>query len=1264
MKKPMFAFILLLSTLLNLPAQSSVPPSMDQLSNANVSSLAEDSEGYIWIGTARGLNRYNGSAYVVYYQQEGGLPDDFISSLCPDTGGRLWVGTGSGISLVRDGQVDPDFRIDAMRVAQVRSWDEGHLLFSTRQGLYMADKNGTRIQPVHLDSKLLYNTFFITRDRHVWIRNVSNNSFTILDESFRVIREFHVSGREIVGTFEDRDESIYFYTSNGLLRYGSDGRQLPVDSAIRTRTEGKHILFLVRTGEALLAGIRNEGILDLSDGSREWPEESLTGLQNCMVLATKDNLWLSPNRHGLRNLYMHADDHSIPRPERFAADALNMFYPIGGGQILVITNKGVFRQHIRSGSWETLEGPGINGEDKLGITLLDKRGHLWIQHNYDEIRKYAIQGNRLDLKGIWPIEPTNSIWNDATGNVCLLQSESILRFTPDNRQERLETHGHPEFWFCGQFASGKPYFLADDAVWFLEADSRFEKWDLNLQEPTCIWEDGNGDWWIGTRHTGIWHYVLSDRSLRPVNMGGEDVDRYIMSIAGDRDGNIWASTRFDYVRISQNGENVQFLKNPDENAIGNNTNSIAVTENGTVLFGSQRAFTYFLANASVQTGRIPLTLDRLILNGETVLDRLPESAVFDHTVRQMVFYFSGKNFDPGFQPGYQYRLDGYDTGWIDAGQTPRAGFSGLRSGRYTFRVRVRQQDGSWSPDELTLPFRIKPSPWLSWTAVLLYLAVLLGLLLLGIRQFIRFRLNKEKLELSEQEKKLAEQISQERTTFFTNVSHEFRTPLSLIYGPVKELGKSPSLSEEDRKLVGIIERNSERMLRLTDQLLHFSQSRDNRDKLSVMQTDLSILLRRMLKNFEYMFRQKNLRVTTGIPAETPVYCDREKVERIVFNLLSNAVKYTPEHGEIHVEITREAEEVAISVADTGIGISPDKAERIFERFERLGEQVGTDIPSGFGIGLNYAKHLAVIHKGDLTVRPNDPIGSVFTFRFPASKDKYSDDVIWEEETTGSAVPTTTEQPDGPGEKAGILIVEDNADMREYIRGFLGKEYNIMTAGDGEEAWNLIRLSLPDLIVSDVMMPYKDGYTLCKELKNDPEYCHIPVILLTAKADMENQIHGLNLGADGYLGKPFDPAYLTALVRNLLSGRKRLQGLLREQTSATEGQIETLEINAQDKTFLERCYKIIDEHIGEEDFGVTALSMEMGMSRTSIFSKLKALVGQSPQAFLNDYRLNRAMELLKSHKYNVSEVGYKVGFSTLTGFSRAFKNKFGIPPSLV
>ncbi len=1242
---------------------SPATPSQDHLSTPNVTCMVEDGDGYIWIGTMRGLNRYNGSAFRVWYQGEESLTDDYITSVCSDDQGRVWVGTASGVNLIRKNKIEPACDIRCGRVGKVHSMDTDRLLYSSRDGLYLMNKETFTTTPVYQDPKLLYNTFDVLSDGKIWIRNTASGGLTILSPDWKVLKVFPQMENTPTGLCEAPDGSVYVWTEDGLLRYSGDGSPLPVPEALRKATQGKAVLFMAARDTDVFLGIRDEGIFHVGNEGlrREWIQESLADVSSCRALLTRENLWLSKNNTEPVNLYRHPLHHTVSLPDRYSPDVLNMFYPVSGGNILVITNRGVYRQQLSTGNWTELPGEGIGNENKLGITLLDRNNNLWVLYNYTSLRKYALGTDRLTLLAEWPVETTSAIWDDAEGNVYLLQGRKIVRFTQDGGKEELPAGSHPEFWFCGQFAPGRPYFLAENAIWQLDGDGSFHPVDITVPFPSCVWEDEKGIWWIGTRNSGLFRYNPDTKDLATISLAGDDGDKTIRSVAGDRDGNIWVATRFDYIRISKEGK--VLVLNGDHTI--NNTNSLAVTDNGSPVFGSSSKLTWFTAQILPSQRQIPISLDGIVINGETLLMDITTPLTLNHHMRQLAFSFSGKNFDPGLQPIYQYKLDGWDREWAYADQSLRASYSSLNPGRYTFRVRVQQPDGEWSPNELCVPLRIKPSPWLSWPALLAYLALLLTLLAMGVRQFVSFQVNREKLEISEQEKLLVEQISQERSTFFTNVSHEFRTPLSLIYGPVRELDKSPTLSEKDRNLVHLIERNSKRMLRLTEQLLHFNQSRDNRDKLSVIRTDLVVLLRQMLKNFEYMFTQKSLRAAMEMPLELIVYCDREKVERIVFNLLSNAVKYTPEHGEIIVSAHTDGDFAQISVTDTGIGITPDKQERIFERYERLGEQVGDNLPSGFGIGLNYARHLAQIHKGTLSVRPNDPIGSIFTFTFPFRKESYADETVWQEDgfMAPEAQPSTQA---GPTSGANILVVEDNTDMREYIRGFLSEECNVTLASDGEEAWKVIRISAPDLIISDVMMPYKDGYTLCKELKNDPEYCHIPIILLTAKADMENQIHGLDLGADGYLGKPFDPAYLTALVRNLLAGRSRLQHLLADRTSMTLSESPDTEegLSPQDKAFLEKCYRIIDEHIGEEDFGVTFLSMEMGMSRTSIFSKLKALVGQSPQVFLTNYRLNRGMELLKSHEYNISEVAYKVGFGTLTGFSRAFKNKFGIPPSQV
>ena len=1237
--------------------------SQNQISTPNISCLSEDQDGYIWIGTLRGVNRYNGSAFQIWLQGDNALQDDYITALCCDTGKRIWTGSSSGIDLIREGKIDPDVHVTAGRIGSIRPLDDGHLLYSNREGLFTLDKRTLEVRAVYLDPKLLYNSFDILSDGSIWIRNIASGDLTILDRNYRLVRELSFQGNSLGELCEMPDGSVYVCTETGLQHFSRDGQSLPTPEFLVRATDGLPVLFMVRKETDTFIGIRGKGIFYISNNAlyRVWEDENLTDVRSCRALLTRENLWLSKNSEGLTNLYRNSLQRTVSLPDTWQPDGLNMFFPLGGGQVLIITNKGVFSQHLGTGAFTVLQGEGINGKDKLGIALLDKQNNLWLLHNYTSLRKYAIGEDRLALLKEWPVETTNCIWDDASGNVYLLQEGGILRFDRNGSKELLPAGRHPEFWFCGQFTTGEPYFLAEDSIWLLGQDQHFHPFEkANVPSPSCIWKNDQGIFWIGTKNKGVWKYNPQDGRLEEVDLGGYGIDRSIRSISGDRDGNIWIASRLDYIRIDPDGNTLVLngMHAP------NNTNSIAVTDNGSPVFGSTGRLTWVPSIQVSGERSIPLSLDDVIVNGETIMEDLGMPLDFRHDTRQLVFSFSGKNFDPNLQLIYQYRLDGYDRNWLYANQLLRAGYSGLRPGRYTFRVRVQQPDGTWSRSQLAIPVRIKPSPWLSWPIMLLYFAAVMGLIYFAIRLYIRFRLNREKIEISEQEKTLVEQISQERSTFFSNVSHEFRTPLSLIYGPIKELGKSPSLTENDKRLVSLVERNSERMLRLTDQFLHFNQSQANRDSLSIMRTDLVVLLRQMLQNFEYMFAQKNLHIFTTFPTELIAYCDREKVERIIFNLLSNAVKYTPEHGQIHVSARTEGASAFISVTDTGIGISPDKMERIFERYERLGEQVGETLPSGFGIGLNYARHLAEVHKGDLTVRPNQPLGSIFTFSFPWEKDSYAGEAIWEEEHQEQMEPDVPKDRDVTQEKINLLIVEDNADMRSYIRGFLQEIGNVTLAGDGEEAWKLIRLDAPDLIVSDVMMPYKDGYTLCKEIKNDPEYCHIPIILLTAKADMENQIHGLDLGADGYLSKPFDPVYLTALVRNLLANRMRLQGMLADITSQTEAKLEDGNLVPQDKAFLEKCYRIIDEHIAEEDFGVTVLSMEMGMSRTSIFSKLKALVGESPQTFLTNYRLNRGMELLKTHEYNISEVAYKVGFATLTGFSRSFKKKFGVPPSQI
>ena len=467
----------------------------------------------------------------------------------------------------------------------------------------------------------MYNTFIVTPGRRIWIRNTSSSVVTVLDQGFRVLREFSISDREIAGIHALPEAGVCIYTDKGILYYDEDGKPSQTPVELSAGTNGKSVVMMCSHGSDTYIGIKGEGLFRLTaDGlQRQWDEESLTGVDGCTALLTDDNLWVSMDGREPVNFYRHKEEFTLGRPSEYQSDALNMFYLLGDGYILVITNKAVFRQHIGSGSYRAIGGEGLDGDGKLGITLRDRRGKLWIQYNYDELRRYAMEPDRLVLEASWPIEPTVCIWDDAAGNVYLLQSEGISRFTPEGHREEIQVGQHPEFWFCGQFDSGKVYFLADDAIWFLDDDFNFQPLDAAIPEPSCIWEDEHGDWWIGTRHSGVWRHSPQSGKSFQIDLGGKDVDRSINSISGDGKGSIWASSRFDFIHISDEGNSVLNLKNPAQESVRNNTNSLKVTENGTAVFGTRSRFFFFPADFSSEGAEIPLFLDGLVINGSTVM---------------------------------------------------------------------------------------------------------------------------------------------------------------------------------------------------------------------------------------------------------------------------------------------------------------------------------------------------------------------------------------------------------------------------------------------------------------------------------------------------------------------------------------------------------------------------------------------------------------------------------------------------------------------
>ncbi|MBQ8070544.1 MAG: response regulator [Bacteroidales bacterium] len=1247
--------------------------SQNSLSSNNVMCMAEDSQGYVWIGTNKGLNRYDGTSYIQWTESmDGGLRNDAVSYILPCADGKVWVGSISGLECIENGTVSSTVQYLTGRLSGVADYDDERILVSHWGRISLVDKKTGRTSTAYQDDMIQYCHTYLNKDKTVWINFPIQGYIKILDRNFTQVGTIPTVGTTLHDYYESSDGTIYLCTDAGLRRYTTSGEKIPVPENLAAVAESP-VLFIERERSSgrIFIGVRSDGIWTM-DGyagtlERANTDERLDGVNSVSVVVKEKCLLLSKDSGPLEEVSLNSGLKFIPIPTRYPSEGLNMFFPVEDSEHLgmrVLTNKAFYWYDSEKGEITPVQAEATGPDVQFSISQMDTltRGH-WVLAGYKTLRHYGrYDGNVMRLTGEWKVEPTECIWSNHEGTICLLQPGYILQIHGDGSSSTVEVDRFPDFWFSTQQRSGKVYFLSDNSVWMYDGEDLRMIFNEDVS-PSAIYEDEKGILWIGTRADGVVRFDPSDGSTRRLDMRSGLSSNLVTSVVGDSSGRIYVASRNDVVRIDPSTMAIEYQKQFWNLVAGLNTNSAHMLGDDLFL-GTTSGFVKLSPKEKATEETVSLTVDDVQVNGTGGFD-LTGNPTLKHDQRQVSFFFSCLNFDPEYKPRFRYRLVGYDSDWTSSNSYYRASYSTIPSGKYRFEVQVRQPSGQWSESLVSLPFRIAYPWWGSPFAMVVY-SLLAGLLIfLLVRHFTLQKINKEKLSVIEGEKLLTEQISQERLNFFTNVSHEFRTPLALIYGPVQDLARSENIGEKESRLVGIIKKNADRMARLTDQLLHFNRTRAIGDNLSIMESDLGSLLTSMMGNFGYMFNQKNLHVKTDIQDNLTAYCDSEKVERIVFNLLSNAVKYTPEYGEVAISASKDSEgKVTISVADTGIGISKEKMDKIFDRFERVGEKVGGELPSGFGVGLSYARQLALLHKGDLSVRSNSPMGSVFTFVFPGGKEAYGGDAdtVWEVESDQSSAVQTGAEDEVRIEGVNVLVVEDNSDMREYIKSLLEDNYRVTTASDGEEAWKFIRMHAPDLIVSDVMMPYKDGYTLCKEVKNDPDFCHIPIILLTAKADMENQLHGLTLGADAYLSKPFDSQYLRTIVKNILQNRRRMQRLLSESVEVPQEENDGL--SPYDRDFLKKVYELVDRHLDEEDFNVTTISMELGVSRTTLFTKLKALIGQSPQEFLSNYRLSRAMEMLKDHSLNVSEVAYKVGFATLTGFSRAFKNKFGVPPSSV
>lgn len=794
---------------------------------------------------------------------------------------------------------------------------------------------------------------------------------------------------------------------------------------------------------------------------------------------------------------------------------------------------------------------------------------------------------------------------------------------------------------------------------FVKDASRYKTYVRDYEIRDVI-VDRQGRLWLSASGDGLVQVEPGDGETEPkfyvFNTSNGLVNNLVQSVVDTPDGNLWISTQQGVTAWNarkKSFENYMFSRNPMGNVY--NENSAVCLDDGRVVLGGNYGLTIIQ----------PSRLSHVSGPTDVVFTSYPYSDEITLTYEQRSpnIHFSTLDYSDVRNVKYTYRLEGFDQAWSQPSSTPWAAYQKLPAGKYLLHVKACTSDGTWGK-ESTLVIRIKPPFYLTSWAIMIYVLLVLGVIILVVKFVHDKNVLRNRIRLEQE-------LTRYKLVFFTNIAHEFRTPLTLMQGSLEKekcIMKANRWQTELEKTIRVMDKSVQRMLRLIDQLLEFRKMQAGKLKLSLQETDAVMFVKGICRMFDDAAESKEIAYSfeSSEPAHA-MFLDQQMIDKVVFNLLSNAFKYTPAKGTISVSLSF-TDVMTIRVADTGVGIPQEKREQLFSRFMQ-----SSYTGESFGIGLHLTHELVRTHHGEITYQENEGGGSVFVVTIPLQKDCYeaSDFLVkdspilkadltkerdGQEEKTTDAVPSA---PSAPLNRRTILLIEDDNDVREFLLSELESCFDLKVASDGKAGIAMAKELDVDLIVSDVMMPGMNGFELTKRLKNSFETSHIPIILLTALSTDENVLEGTESGADAYITKPFSPQLLMARILQLLNQRE----ILRQKFGKVPQEIRSAMLrNEQDSLFVKRLDSIVYSRLGEQDLSVDKVAGLLHLGRTIFYKKVRGTTGYTPNEYIRVIRLRKAAELLKEGEKNVSEVAYAVGFDNPYYFSKCFKEQFGMPPS--
>jgi signal transduction histidine kinase/ligand-binding sensor domain-containing protein/CheY-like chemotaxis protein/AraC-like DNA-binding protein len=1280
------------------------------LSDSDVTALFQDRDGRLWVGTRTGgLNRFDRDRER--FRRYGGGLGAPVSAIAQDAAGDLWVGTdGAGLLRLRRGAAD---RADAQwerfthdpadqtslshdRVYAVLVDRRGTLWVGTDGGLARRDPAGRGFiryssepgSPVQLAHSSVF-SLLEDREGRLWIG--STPGISVLDAGRTGIHHhFHRHRTDGWGQalrmLQDRSGRLWISTPGELRRFEPRTgafqylRHDPNDPSGVSSNEPM-ALYQDRS-EVIWVGTNGYGI-DIHDPKKERfrtfrrpatrPYQQSGFSVYTLFEDSSGDVWLDAgvlyrwNRRSGEFISFEAD-----RPDDFGNARVFSLLEHPRGFLWAGTVRGLYHHEIATGRSRQYRhdpaDPGALPETQVKRVFRDDDGSLWVvTENYlaklvDPAagRFVSYRYNERPTPGAWSFP---SLVQTGDGHLWFGSLQGLVRFDP-----RAETFRHY------RNDPGDPTSLGHDAVRALLRDP--------LQPDRILW--------VGTGGGGLNRLDIEAGTFSRFTTAQGLPNNVVYGVLPGDSGHLWLSTNLGLSRFDPATGAVRNFDAAD-GLQSNEFNSGAAfrSASGELFFGGIYGFNHFRPEdirdnphqpAVVITGLRRLNRREAVGDSGSILERsIVETTSLRIPARDnvLIFEFAALDYSAPGKNRYAYRMVGFNDTWVDA-DSRTATYTNLPSGSYTFQVRGSNNDGVWNEAGTSLELRILPPWWRTAWAYGFYL-LLIGGLVLAVR---RYEMNRIRLRhRAEQEAAHAErfrELDRARSRFFANVSHEFRTPLTLTLGPLDDLQAgfhgplAPAMAEQ----VDLARRNAGRVLELIDQLLEVSRLEVGSTPLSARRVDLATFAARMGDAFRPLAERRSIALKLELPEQPlEVFADPAHLERVVANLLSNAFKFTQTGGAVRLTVAAEGPFAQILVQDDGPGIPPADLPHIFDRFYRGSVPAARHQP-GTGIGLALARELVVLHGGALEVESEEGSGSTFTVTLMLGRDHLTPEQVVDDAPLQDWTPrlplsaTPMDAPSGdvaesggdgvPADVTTVLVVEDNTELRAFIRMHLTSRFQVVEAVDGVQGLELARRLLPDLVLSDIMMPGLDGYALCRALKEDPETDFIPVILLTARAAAEDRLAGLREAADAYLTKPFQVEELTTQIDNLIALRRRLRE--RFAGRVTRMHPAPVEVASSDAKFLDQVRGAIEVHMANEDFGVEELARLVAHSRGHLHRRLKEITDESPSDLLRRMRLERAAQLLEAGAGSVSEIAYGVGFKSVAHFSNRFQDQFGVRPS--